>query len=66
MFDAIFVIQTKTIKHTAMKKYNYYYDGTPITKRQFEANVPEDWENDVDEFGTYHWGLYKAQEKDEN
>ena len=49
-----------------MKNYNYYYDGAPITKGQFEASVPADWENDVDEFGTYHWGLYKAQEKDEN
>ena len=49
-----------------MKSYNYYYAGTPITKKDFEADVPADWENDVDEFGTYHWGLYKAQEKDED
>ena len=49
-----------------MKTYNYYYDGTPITKEQFEDNVPENWMNDVDEFGTYHWGLNIAQEKAEN
>ena len=45
-----------------MKTYNYYYFGTPITKKQFESNVPSNWKSQVDEFGAYSWGGYRANE----
>ena len=48
-----------------MKRYNYFYDGTPITKHQFESEVPENWQGEVAEYGTYSWGLYRANELDE-
>ena len=44
-----------------MKKYNYFYDGTPITKLKFEYIVPLDWEIKVVD-GEYSWGHYKAIE----
>jgi hypothetical protein len=47
-----------------MKKYNYFYDGQPITKKQFEDAVPENWEKDV-ENGEYSWGYYRAVEIEE-
>jgi hypothetical protein len=50
------------IKPIKMKKYNYYYDGTPITKAAFLAAVPQNWEADVNEFGEYTFGLYRANE----
>ena len=48
-----------------MKKYNYFYDGAPISKRQFESEVPENWQEEVQEDGTYSYGLYRANELDE-
>lgn len=45
-----------------MGKYNYFYDGTAITKAQFEEAVPENWENEIDECGTYSYGYYRATE----
>jgi len=47
-----------------MKKYNFFYNGTPITKKMFLANVPENWESEVNEFGIYSWGYYRAVEID--
>lgn len=44
-----------------MKKYNFFYDGRPITKAQFVKAVPENWENEV-ENGEYSWGYYRASE----
>jgi hypothetical protein len=44
-----------------METYNYFYNGTPITKTQFLAVVPENWENKV-ENGKYSWGYYTAFE----
>lgn len=44
-----------------MKKYNYFYDGTPITKLKFEYIVPLNWEREVVD-GEYSWGYYKAIE----
>jgi hypothetical protein len=46
-----------------MKTYNYFYFGNPITKAQFLTSVPEDWENEVDEFGEYSFGGYRAIER---
>jgi len=53
-----------TNKQIDMKNYNYYYDGTAITKAAFISNVPANWENDVNDFGEYTFGLYLAQERD--
>ena len=43
-----------------MKKYNYYYDGQPILELEFSNFTPDDWEEDVDEFGCYSYGYYEA------
>lgn len=48
-----------------MKKYNYFYYGSAITKKQFLSAVPEDWENHVVN-GVYSWGGYRAIEREEN
>ena len=42
-----------------MKRYNYFYNGIAISKAQFLSNVPEGWENDV-ENGEYSHGYYRA------
>ena len=44
-----------------MKRYNYFYNGIAISKAQFLSNVPEGWENDV-ENGEYSHGYYRAIE----
>ena len=44
-----------------MKRYNYFYNGIAISKAQFLANVPEGWENGV-ENGEYSYGYYRAIE----
>jgi hypothetical protein len=49
-----------------MKTYNYFYDGQPITKKQFLAAVPENWESEVDELGEYSYGYYRAVQRDED
>lgn len=46
------------------KKYNFYYFGRAITASQFLNNVPENWEDEVNEFGEYSWGGYRAIERD--
>ena len=43
-----------------MKTYNYFYNGTPITRAQFEAVAPIDWEENCDELGDYSYGYYRA------
>ena len=40
-------------------KANYFYYGTPITKSEFERNVPTNWMEEI-EFFEYSWGGYKA------
>jgi hypothetical protein len=47
-----------------MKKYNYFYNGQPIIKSQFLASVPENWEDDLDEYGEYSNGYYRAIPRD--
>lgn len=42
-----------------MKKYNYFYNGTPITKAQFLTAVPNNWESEVVDC-EYSWGYYRA------
>ena len=48
-----------------MKKYNFYYNHTPITRGQFEKAVPKDWENEMDDYGSYSHGYYRAEEREE-
>ena len=47
---------------TTEKKYNYFYYNTPILKSLFVANVPENWEEEVNEYGEYSFGGYRAVE----
>jgi hypothetical protein len=47
-----------------MKKFNYFYNGQSITKSEFEKNVPENWQDDLNEFGEFSWGYYRAVERD--
>ena len=42
-----------------MKKYNYFYFKTAITREEFERDVPENWEDEV-ENDVYSYGGYKA------
>ena len=44
-----------------MKIYNFFYNGTLITKLQFTESVPENWEDEVENW-EYSWGYYKAVE----
>lgn len=50
---------------TTEKEYNYFYYGTPIFKAQFIANVPENWESEINEYGEYSYGGYRAIEVEE-
>jgi len=45
-----------------MKKYNYFYNGQPISKAEFLKRVPENWETEV-VAGEYSWGYYRATER---
>lgn len=42
-----------------MKNYAFYYDKMPISKNHFLANVPENWEEEIEDF-TYSYGYYRA------
>ena len=46
-----------------MKKYNYFYNGVAISKAQFVKSVPSNWENEINEYGEYSYGYYRAVEK---
>ncbi len=45
-----------------MKKYNYYYNRQPISRKEFLTIAPENWESEVDENGEYSFGYYRATE----
>ena len=49
-----------------MKAYNYYYNNIPIAKMAFINSVPKGWESEVDHFGGYTYGNYRAEERDIN
>ena len=53
---------TKNTKNT--KKFNFFYYGMPITRAAFLKAVPENWEDEIDEYGTYSWGGYRVVEID--
>jgi hypothetical protein len=43
------------------KKYNYFYNGQPISKKMFLAAVPKNWEDEVKEM-EYSYGYFRAIE----
>jgi hypothetical protein len=45
-----------------MKKFNYFHDGEAITKAHFEANVPKDWLENIDKYGEFSFGYFRASE----
>jgi hypothetical protein len=45
------------------KQYNYFKDSTAITKKAFLENVPKDWQQDIDQYGEYSYGNYRAIER---
>ena len=45
-----------------MKNYNYFYNNVAISKSNFLKVAPENWESEVDEFGEYSYGYYRAIE----
>ena len=55
--------RSQSLKTTTMK-FNFFHEGRAITKAQFINNVPSDWHSNLDEYGNYSWGLYKAISKD--
>ena len=42
------------------KRFNYYYHNTPIRKQHFLSTVPSNWQQEVNEYGEYSYGGYKA------
>ena len=55
----------KTQKTKKTKKYKYFYFGMPIPRSFFINEVPENWEEEVED-GTFSWGGYYAFEIDED
>lgn len=43
--------------------YNFFYYGQAITKKEFLANVPENWGKEVTN-GKYSFGGYRAVSRD--
>ena len=42
------------------RKFIYFYYGRAIPRAIFINNVPKNWQNKLDKYGTYSWGGYKA------
>lgn len=42
------------------KQFNYFKNGVAITKQQFESVVPENWQENLDDYGDFHYGYYSA------
>lgn len=51
-----------SLKIKDMKNFRFSYYGQAITKEAFEKNVPQNWEELIDEEGTYSYGGYRATE----
>lgn len=48
-----------------MNNYNYFYNGEAIQRSRFLEVVPENWEENLDEYGEYSYGYYRAVKRDE-
>ena len=46
------------------RSFNYFYNGQDIGRAEFLSRVPQDWMSHLDEYGTYTWGYYTANERD--
>lgn len=46
-----------------MREFIYKYFGQTISRKNFLAAVPENWENEIDDLGEYSYGGFKAIEK---
>lgn len=42
-----------------MRKYNFFYNNMPISKKTFLQAVPENWESEILN-GFYSYGYYRA------
>jgi hypothetical protein len=40
--------------------FNYFNNGVAITKSQFESVIPSDWQNNLNEYGEYSYGYFRA------
>lgn len=47
-----------------MDTYNYFNYGQAITKSEFLKNVPDNWEDEINEYGEYSFGGYRAIKRD--
>jgi hypothetical protein len=45
-------------------QFNYFNNGVAITKSQFETIVSSDWKNNLNEYGEYSWGYFRAVLRD--
>ncbi len=45
------------------KRFNYFYNGVAIPKSQFIESVPSNWKSELDEYGEYSYGYYRAIER---
>lgn len=41
-------------------KFRYTSDNQSISKAEFERIVPADWKENLDEFGCFSWGNFRA------
>ena len=48
------------MKTTNENRLNYFYNGTPISKKNFLNSVPENWKDEINENGEYSFGYYRA------
>jgi hypothetical protein len=44
-----------------MRTHNYFYNNQSISKKEFESRVPNDWMENLDEYGNYSHGYYSAK-----
>lgn len=43
-----------------MEKFRFTYYGRTIPKAQFIKNIPDNWKENLNEYGEFSWGGYKA------
>lgn len=47
-----------------MKAFAFFRDKQAISRKEFEANVPADWMDRIDDAGYFSWGYFWCQFKD--
>lgn len=45
-------------------QYNYFHNWQPISKEAFLKAVPANWESELDEYGEYSYGYFRAIPRD--